>query len=392
VEYTLLILAVSVWGNSTENGTPSALGLTEILVYFTKAGSPCERCSGNHCKLPDNKPNLTVTCHKQQVGALRYYQNLYNGYVHPDMAAVIECPFPPSWRASEMPDQWNLTLSVGDDTMLHIPVCYHHVTQSREVVLCTEPIYGYEPSASFWRGEPHYASADLFQAFLVYHVQLMGMQVRVNDLHRSFETPLRSLMAQQNWTQDTVSYRSGWQLENALVDRNGVWDYEVLAEATCHWEHRFRSKWFMIVHSPDNFVIPREPNTSLASLLAGPAFVNASSIIVPIMQACSLHTPRRGANILAQYGRVGGFLAHGDLRHTPIGNPRHIHYSWIHWNGGRRIQDFREIDYAEAGKHVQTMHAMALTRTEYDLRDQCAIHPALAPLAASLEAAFQIQS
>ena len=224
---------------------------------------------------------------------------------------------------------------------------------------------------------------DLFEAFMVHHKDFMGMSMRINDLSNSFETPLKALISKHKWHQD-VSYRSHWQLP-ALVDRGGVWDYEVLAEATCHWEHRFSAKWFMIVHSPDNFVIPNKTNTSLAELLSKISNDNISSIIVPIMQACSLHTPRRGNNILSQYGRVGASLAYGDLRHTPIGNPRHIHYSWIHFNSGRRKNNFIEIDFTQASKMVQTMHAMALTRPEYDGRYGCAVHEALAPLAARLD-------
>ena len=386
-EYSLLILAVSVWGQSAPlghfgklQGTPLELHFAEILVYFTRAGVPCERCTGNHCKMPSDKPTPKVTCsfapNISIEGKLHYATS-----VSFDMAAVIQCPFPPSWPV--LADQWQLTLSLGDDnSQSDVPVCYHHVAESHEVVLCTEPIYGYDPQATFWKGNPAYAGGDLFQAFMVYHQELMGMQVRVNDLQSSFESPLKALIAKHKW--NGVSYRSKWQLPS-LVDRNGVWDYEVLAEATCHWEYRFRTKWFMIVHSPDNFVIPAKPNVSLAGLLSKISN-NISSIIVPIMQGCSLQTPRQGSNILAQYGRVGPPLAHGDSRHTPIGNPRHIHYSWIHWNIGRRKDKFEEIGYVQASELMQTMHAMALTRPEYDKQQECAIHPNLATLAAGLEA------
>jgi hypothetical protein len=383
--FDLMILAASVWGESFFDGMPSSLISIELLAYFVKNKHPCERCSGNHCKLPKNSSRLNVTCmypfgqNEHLPGTLEIIQNRLESH---SMAAVIQCPIPTSICATCLPENWTMAVSVGEDQdIASVQICYQHVSKQVPVVLCSQPLYGFDPSKGFWKGNPPFHNHTLFDAFLIYHTRVMGMHVRINDLHRQFLPRLLEIGP----LNDSYSYRSGWQLLN-LVDRKGVWDYEVLAEATCQWEFRIRARWFMILHSVDTYILPmNSPNLPAALERVSP---RVSSIIVPMVHGCSTEVPRRGDNILAQYGRIGKPFPFENRRHTPIGNPRHIHYSHVHWNSGFRVESFVEVGLRDAVNvlGLQSLHLMSLTRTQYDLGEACARPAIMEPLAAQLRA------
>merc|ERR1712079_894314 len=148
-----------------------------------------------------------------------------------------------------------------------------------------------------------YENHTLVEAFVLYHKVLMGASVRFNDVGDGFSSFMAKLVTADN----QVSYRSGWSMRSAWTfPSSAKYAYEILAETTCHWEHRFRSRWFMIVHAVDNFVLPTD-NVSLVNLLqrAAPALRNVAAVKVPIVVGFPGVNTTGGSNVLQRFTDIG---------------------------------------------------------------------------------------
>ncbi len=64
-----------------------------------------------------------------------------------------------------------------------VDICYDHVHKPIDIVLCTEPAYGFSRGSDFWGGNPPFAANQtMLDAFLTYRTEMMGAHVRFNDL------------------------------------------------------------------------------------------------------------------------------------------------------------------------------------------------------------------
>jgi hypothetical protein len=291
-------------------------------------------------------------------------------------AFVIACPVPDGSRtAADLPDQWKVTVSMAGAS-IPVEVCYDHVEKPVDVVLCTEPAFGYSRKAHFWRGDPPYASQHtMVDAFLTYHTELMQAHVRFNDLD---DDSLEAVLP-YTWN-GQVSCRPGWRLsplngsDEAWIARVGyskvhghALAFEVLAYAACHWEFRYRAHWAMMISSVDNFVAPLE-DISLVTALKRSGTQNVSAMHVPTVEGFSSgDSPTSGANILLRYPVAGQDLSFANAKHTPIINPRHLETVWVHWaTEFRPVSGLNRIswEYEETLRklRVRTLHMMALTR------------------------------
>ena len=382
VLYTLLILATSVWGASTSNGKPIQLNEIEFLIFFTYSDTPCEKCGGDHCKLPHDIPlPLGIDCKF-------YFSNSFSfqskGKIMPNIenrfgatpAAIARCPMFENETMMSMYktrynvdsdlfffDQWNVSifLTENEENPAHVAVCYQHVKKTLPLVACTQPMYGYLnfKHDAFWIGDPPYQNHTLLHAFLYYHIFLLGIHVRFNDFVDEFRKAILSLDLQPH----QLSYRSNWNLQHIMQNNNGQYDFEILAESMCHWEMRLISNWSIIIHSVDNFLLPNS-SSSLFHILNTLHNRRVSSMIIPTTIGISCCEPRKGHNVLQQYNKIGQSLMFGDSRHTPLCNPRHMDWTYVHWNLGRNELFRSEIQHFETVEtfDLQTLHIMELTR------------------------------
>ena len=139
---------------------------------------------------------------------------------------------------------------------------------------------------------------------------------------------------------------------------------ETLAYALGHWENRFRAKYFMILHSADNFAMCRVPNRTLSQCLSEVDYNRVSAIHVPTCYGVTQNgTLVPSHNVLQRWSHCPGHF--GDMRHTPVANPRHTDYVWVHWVSGRRPTFQYSANYSEALNvyHLQTKHIMQLGRS-----------------------------
>jgi hypothetical protein len=312
-ELRLLVVAASVFGASSESGKPLLFSSVEFLVFFKNDGVLCTLDGGLHCKnaeLPNNSP-FQITCEISGLtvaGKLKWFPEL----------AVISCPFPANTRA--MPDNWNVMLKVGNGLRkpLRIPICYQHVQRQMAAGVCTSALYGWDAQSLFWAGFPKYKNHTLMDAFLIYHVFLMGSFVRVNDL----ETELEEFVASRSLG-GTVSYRGSW---NALLPHPHPYAMEYLVVASCIWDFRLRVRFTHILN-PDSFAwgSPWRNYTGMLENLRA----EESAVLIPMRNAF------RGEilasdNVILQFPLLSP-VEIGNTRQAPFFNPRHLHFAKVHW-------------------------------------------------------------
>ena len=66
---------------------------------------------------------------------------------------------------------------------------------------------------------------------------------------------------------------------------------EVLVNAACQWEFRYRVRWTAMISSVDNFAAPLE-DVSLVKALRRAPVENVSTILVPIVEGFSINGRR----------------------------------------------------------------------------------------------------
>ena len=86
-----------------------------------------------------------------------------------------------------------------------------------------------------------------------------------------------------------LKYRSGWNYSNIhkYHDESFKYLFEMFAENTCMWENRFRSKYFIILHAMDNYVLPVQTNHTLKNVVRDleTNYKDVSGLLVPIINA-----------------------------------------------------------------------------------------------------------
>ncbi len=175
-----------------------------------------------------------------------------------------------------------------------------------------------------------------------------------------------------------IKYRSGWNYSNIhnTVGSSLKYLFEVFAENTCIWENRFRSKYFIILHAMDNYILPVKSEHTLQNVVREleSNYKNVSGFLVPIINAytskniSSAAVEYTGKNILLRFNRLSSDFIFGDARHTPIGNPRHISGTWVHWLPFVN-PSFNRLFYCKASRvklQVHTVHIMGIERSEFN--------------------------
>ena len=203
--HDVLISAISTWGAAEPSGKPSGLNSIDILVFFNTRDGPCTNYD-NHCCVNstansiDELPLITCSHEQEQVQGKWNFTAMYNGNHHTSDKVVgefivedykvlrqnplrppsvtITCPFKQHSILSL--DKFPLTLTLSDkfsmkkSTNTIIDVCYENVEELSDVVVCTEPLFGFSPNGTspYWNGVPPYLNHNLLDSFLLYHINI----------------------------------------------------------------------------------------------------------------------------------------------------------------------------------------------------------------------------
>jgi len=174
-----------------------------------------------------------------------------------------------------------------------------------------------------------------------------------------------------------IKFRSGWNYSNIhKTDSSFKYLFEVFAENTCMWENRFRSKYFIILHAMDNYALPVQRNHTLQDVVREleTNYKDVSGLLVPIINAftsknITLATEYVGNNILLRFNRLSSDFNFKDARHTPMGNPRHISGTWVHWLPFVN-PSFKTLLHCKAARtrlQLHTVHIMGIERPQFNV-------------------------
>jgi len=369
IEQLIAVTASSSWGEGAK------LPRVEFLAYFKTRDNHCP----HHCEiLPRNVPviNPTVFCHVLNtdqhrpgffsIPAAESLKKFIGGMFH---VVNIMCPSLELDLLSS--GQTKVELYIGDEgsTTFSLNLCYIHVASVRKASLCTEPLVGINNndsnSLAFWRGITNvwpngYHGHTLLDAFLKYHMNVLGLHVTLNAYLPEEFTP-----HVQKYLGPNFAYRSGWNLPG-LGASNKYFNYEVVAEATCQWEHRLDSKWVMAISAPDNFVFPRIKGKSFDDVIDRLDPNEYSGVEIPMMLSHSRNmSDEEGGNVLRRWRLLDENDEPFHLERTvPLFNPRHSTHTCVHWNHARTD----EFNGNLVGMDVivkltlSIVHIMAITR------------------------------
>ena len=170
-----------------------------------------------------------------------------------------------------------------------------------------------------------------------------------------------------------VLYRGNWAdlsqfkvmgLNDWENSRVGSYLIESLAENTCHWENRIRARWIFIVHAVDNFAVPTRFGEFLFDVAKRLNSSEVSAVAVPTVHILMPKSTENEKGLLSRWSVLGKEFIFGDKRHTPIFNPRHVSWSWIHYVVGLMPTFNRYIPMEEAvgALGLHTGHIMGLSR------------------------------
>jgi hypothetical protein len=183
------------------------------------------------------------------------------------------------------------------DNAMTIDLCYIHVNQPAEAVVCTEPHFGYDRRNSFWSGDPPFARQyTLLDQFLVYHVDVMKVKVQYQDAYKDSYHAIKPYVDHNdhnhhhnnnNRKDPKIFYRLGWRELGASFKTKYKYDFESYAETSCYFEHRLDSKWAVTLHAVDNFFLPGQQGETLASMV-GKLDADICSMSIPIQWGCVL--------------------------------------------------------------------------------------------------------
>jgi len=235
-------------------------------------------------------------------------------------------------------------------------------------------MYGWAPDSAFWAGSQRYPT-DLLAAFVAYYqttaVLGAGVHLTLNDREGGLAAPAARFLGPR------VAYRGGWgSWSTAPLGPSRApeypYEYEVLAVASCWWEHRLDARWVGAPSSVDNFLVSTAPGESVVDALAR-VDPRVSGLELPMVVPHTNRTRTSAAelaplNVLQRWPFLGPELEYGNDRTIPLANPRHATHAWVHYNDGR-LPAFganlrgREAFYA-TGLHV--VHLLGLSRPALD--------------------------
>jgi hypothetical protein len=353
--YHLLITAASAWGETDPNGRPVAMKTLELLTFFTEAGMPVRLDAGQHCKAAPIVP--PVLC---SLDGLEWWEGSVQNHAQssagglPRVALSTQCPAPAGWLP---PDRFTLFLRFSDGPeAVTAEWCYEHVPEPATLVGCTQPLYG-RYNTEFWDGVPPYPNHTLLEAAVVYHQRLMGLSVVILDHDAEFRA------AAARFAAGGVGYQAGWALRGLGM---GAYQYawQSLAETTCHWEQRARSRMFVLLHAPDTFLLPLQRGGTAAAAAEAVHRDGLSGVLLPSVVGHGADVeggdPRR--NVLQRWGLLGPEFEWSG--HVPLGNPRRVTFTWVHGHVGRRpgTEGYMGAEEALERYGVHALHLFALSR------------------------------
>jgi len=404
VTQLIAVTASSSWGKG------SILPRIEFLAYF-RPNDPSvwdRTCSGvsGHCEfLPRGAPIISpnVTC--RVVGEISrpgYFSipaaESLRRFCADGLFSVVNIMCPSLELDLHPSGQSKVELYIGDEVgriTFSLNLCYIHVAFVRKASLCTEPLVGINNndsnSLAFWRGITNvwpngYHGHTLLDAFLKYHMNVLGLHVTLNAYFSDEFTP-----HVQKYLGPNFAYRSGWNLPG-LGASNKYLNYEIFAVATCQWEHRLDSRWVVAISAPDNFIFPRIYGESLDDVLDRLDIEAYSGLEIPMMLSHSrLKENDESKNVLQRW-RILDIADEPfqNFRAIPLFNPRHSTHTCIHFNAAR-TEEFKENI---AGMDVITnfylsiVHIMGLVRPAMnrpDAIERLDIQPWFDELGKSLE-------
>lgn len=378
VTQLIAVTASSSWGEG------SRLPRVEFLAYF-RPNDPSvwdQTCPGvsGHCEfLPRGAPIISpnVTCRMVGSQSRPGYLSIpaaesLKRFCADGLFSVVSIMCPSLELDLRPSDQSKVELYIGDEMdqiTFSLNLCYIHVTSIRRASLCTEPLVGISNndsiSLAFWRGITSvwpngYHGHTLLDAFLKYHINVLGLHVTLNTYFPNEFTPYI-----QNNFGPNFAYRPGWNLPGLGIS-NKYLNYEIFAVATCHWEHRLDSQWVVAISAPDNFIFPRTYGETLDDVLDRLDPEIFSGVEIPMMLSHSrLNEIDEGKNVMKRW-RVLDVADEPfqNFRAVPLFNPRHSTHTCIHFNAARTEEFKNNI----AGMDVidrlslSIVHIMALVR------------------------------
>jgi hypothetical protein len=255
------------------------------------------------------------------------------------MCPSLELDLPPSGKT-----QVELYIGEKGTRTFTLNICYIHVASIRRASLCTEPLFGIgnndTMNDTFWRGKTSvwpngYQGHTLLDAFLKYHINLLGLHVTINAYQSDEFSPYI-----QKYLGSNFAYRPGWNLPG-LGTSYIFHNYEIFSVATCQWEHRLDSQWVIAISAPDNYIFPRRYGETLDHVLDRLDQVVYSGVEIPIMLSHSrLNAQDEHKNVLQRWRLMDTVDNPFQLdRSIPLVNPRHATHMCIHWNHAR-TEDF----------------------------------------------------
>jgi len=380
VEYLIAVTASSSWGEGAK------LSRVEFLSYFRPNDPGKWNCFG--CEiLPRGGPliNPNITCRVLHRPKARSRQGYFSVPAAESLNRLVDGIYNvvnimcPSLELDLNPSgQTNVELYIGDEgrTTLSLNLCYVHVTSIRRASLCTEPLVSISStdsnSLAFWRGITSvwpngYHGHNLLDAFLKYHINVIGLHVTVNTYLPDEFTPFI-----QKYLGPNFAYRPGWNLPG-LGTSNHQLNYEIFSVATCQWEHRLDSQWVIAISAPDTFIFPRNYGESLDDVLDRLDPEVYSGVEIPMMLSHSRFKDDEEDKNVLQRWRVLDNIDEPYYHHRsiPLFNPRHSTHAIVHWNYAR-TDDFKAnlfgLDVVEK-LSLSVVHLMALTRPKMNRPD-----------------------
>jgi hypothetical protein len=376
VKYEIAVTASSSWGEGAN------LSRIEFLAFFKYKDKDCT----NHCEIHPNNPIIspTVSCRDVKSGHLRpgffsipaeqslrkYYGNFF--HVINILCPTLELDLPSSGETL-------VELYIGDEGALtfSLQLCYIHVTSVRSASLCTEPLIGISSNDSrnlaFWRGITNiwpngYHDHTLLDAFLAYHMNILGLHVTINTY---FPDEFKPHI--QKYFGPNFAYRPGWNLPRLGPASNKHYNYEIFADATCQWEHRLDSNWVVAISAPDNFIFPRNYGESLDDALRRLDPEIYSGVEIPTMLSHSRNKASDENENVLQRWRVLDFKDEPYFhdRSIPLFNPRHSTHTIVHWNRARTNEFKENLEGLAVIEELSlsVVHIMALVRPEMNYPD-----------------------
>ena len=214
--FDVLFLASSVWGTSADNGEPIRINSIELMAYIKKSRSVFNACCGGHAFIHSNyartvMDRVRATCFLSSSNGTMLVREShciwnyskptskipYKELKHPGVMS-LHCPLnlitgTHNFDRFVLSDRLKLSIVfeskfAAKPTSIDVDLCYEHIDKADELVVITEPIYGFKNqhvfAKQFWNGDPQYERHNLLDAFIVYHTKVMGARVHINALHR----------------------------------------------------------------------------------------------------------------------------------------------------------------------------------------------------------------